>query len=151
MVVSGQVTPDNIMLDKVMLAVVAEHLGDKHAELVPDAAAGRLVEREVDAERRGRRCLTDAELTAVATMAKRAEKHYRCPQDIEWALDARPARRREPAAAAVPPGDRPFRRSPPLDAHGLGARRLRPRPAHLVRITAAESSAATRTPTQELA
>jgi pyruvate,water dikinase len=21
-------------------------------------------------------------------MAKRAEKHYKCPQDIEWALDA---------------------------------------------------------------
>ena len=88
MVVSGQVTPDNIMLDKVTLAVVSEHLGDKHAELVPDAGAGRLVEREVDAERRGRRSLSDAELTAVAQMAKRAEKHYKCPQDIEWALDA---------------------------------------------------------------
>ena len=88
MVVSGQVTPDNIMLDKVTLAVISEHLGDKHAELVPDAVAGRLVEREVDAERRGRRSLTDAELTAVAQMAKRAEKHYKCPQDIEWALDA---------------------------------------------------------------
>ena len=88
MVVSGQVTPDNIVLDKVTLTFVAEHLGDKHAELVPDAVARRLVEREVDAERRARRCLTDAELTAVATLAKRAEKHYKCPQDIEWALDA---------------------------------------------------------------
>ena len=88
MVVSGQVTPDNIVLDKVTLAVVSEHLGDKHAELVPDAGAQRLVEREVDADRRARRSLTDAELTAVARMAKRAEKHYKCPQDIEWALDA---------------------------------------------------------------
>lgn len=88
MVVSGQVTPDNIVLDKVTLAVVSEHLGDKHAELVPDAGARGLVEREVDDERRARRSLTDAELTAVAQMAKRAEKHYKCPQDIEWALDA---------------------------------------------------------------
>ena len=88
MVVSGQVTPDNIVLDKVTLALVAEHLGDKHAELVPDPASRRLVEREVDAERRARRCLTDTQLTAVATLAKRAEKHYKCPQDIEWALDA---------------------------------------------------------------
>jgi pyruvate,water dikinase len=88
MVVSGQVTPDNIVLDKVTLAVVNEHLGDKHAELIPDGGAKRLVEREVDDERRGRRSLTDAELTAVAQMAKRAEKHYKCPQDIEWALDA---------------------------------------------------------------
>jgi pyruvate,water dikinase len=88
MVVSGQVTPDNIMLDKVTLAPISEHLGDKHAELVPDPGAGRLVEREVDAERRARRSLSDAELTAVAQMAKRAEKHFRCPQDIEWAIDA---------------------------------------------------------------
>lgn len=88
MVVSGQVTPDNIKLDKVTLTVITEHLGDKHAELVPDVGAKHLVEREVDAERRGRRSLTDAELTAVAQMAKRAEKHYKCPQDIEWALDA---------------------------------------------------------------
>jgi pyruvate,water dikinase len=34
------------------------------------------------------RCLSDDELNAVATMAKRAEKHYKCPQDIEWAFDA---------------------------------------------------------------
>ncbi|GHG55148.1 phosphoenolpyruvate synthase [Sinomonas cellulolyticus] len=88
MVVSGQVTPDNIVLDKVTLTLINEHLGDKHAELVPDLAARKLVEREVDAERRARRCLTDAQLSAVATLAKRAEKHYKCPQDIEWALDA---------------------------------------------------------------
>jgi pyruvate,water dikinase len=88
MVVSGQVTPDNIMLDKVTLALVSEHLGDKHAELVPVPGVRGLVEREVDAGRRARRSLSDAELTAVAQMAKRAEKHYKCPQDIEWALDA---------------------------------------------------------------
>ncbi|MGY1812333.1 PEP/pyruvate-binding domain-containing protein [Blastococcus sp. SYSU D00820] len=88
MVVSGQVTPDNVVLDKVLLCVVSETVGDKHAELVPDAEAGRLVEREVEEERRRRRCLTPDELTAVAALAKRAEKHYRCPQDVEWALDA---------------------------------------------------------------
>ena len=87
MVVSGLVTPDNLLLDKVMLSVVREHLGDKHAELVPDPAVGALVEREVEPERRAVRCLTEDELLAVATMAKRAERHYGCPQDVEWALD----------------------------------------------------------------
>ncbi|WP_436698588.1 PEP/pyruvate-binding domain-containing protein [Nocardioides sp. BYT-33-1] len=87
MVVSGQVTPDNLLLDKVMLSVVAEHRGDKHAELVPDVATGRLVEREVEADRRDRLCLAHDELVAVAQLAKRAEKHYGCPQDIEWAFD----------------------------------------------------------------
>jgi pyruvate,water dikinase len=88
MVVSGQVTPDNVLLDKVMLTVVREHVGDKHAELVPDPASGRLAEREVEPGRRTVRCRSDQELRAVAAMAKRAEKHYGIPQDIEWALDA---------------------------------------------------------------
>lgn len=88
MVVSGLVTPDNIMLDKVTLAIVGEHIGDKHAELVPDPASKSLVERAVLPERANVRCLADPELQAVARMAKRCEKHYGVPQDIEWALDA---------------------------------------------------------------
>lgn len=87
MVVSGQVTPDNIVVDKVVLSVVSQTVGDKHAELVPDFALGRLVEQEVDDERRGRLSLSPEQVTAVATLAKAAEKHYGCPQDVEWALD----------------------------------------------------------------
>lgn len=86
-VVSGHVTPDNIMLDKVMLSVVSEHIGDKHVELVPDSALKGLVEREVEQTRRTMRCLSDDELCAVADLAKRAEKHYGTPQDVEWAFD----------------------------------------------------------------
>lgn len=88
MVVSGQVTPDNVVLDKIMLSVISETIGAKHAELVPDPMNSALVEREVDDERRARRSLSDDELRSVAAMAKLAEKHYGCPQDIEWALDA---------------------------------------------------------------
>ncbi|WP_166875820.1 PEP/pyruvate-binding domain-containing protein [Salinibacterium sp. ZJ450] len=88
LVVSGLVTPDNILLDKVTLALITEHLGDKHIELIPDASAGALIEHEVEPARRAVRSLTDDQLLAVAQMAKRAEKHYRSPQDIEWALDA---------------------------------------------------------------
>jgi pyruvate,water dikinase len=88
MVVSGAVTPDNLMLDKVMLSLVRLHVGDKHAELVPDSATGSLVEREVCEERRRVLCLSDDELLAVARMAKWAERHFGCPQDLEWAFDA---------------------------------------------------------------
>lgn len=88
MVVSGTVTPDNIQLDKVTLAVITEHIGDKHAEMVPDLTTNSLIEREVPAERRSVRCLSDSQLKLVAQLAKRAEKHYQAPQDIEWALDA---------------------------------------------------------------
>ena len=35
-------------------------------------------------------CLTDEEICAVAKLARRAEKHYGCPQDVEWALEGSP-------------------------------------------------------------
>ena len=41
----------------------------------------------VDADRQSVPCLTDDEILAVARLARRAEKHYRCPQDVEWALE----------------------------------------------------------------
>lgn len=87
LVVSGQVTPDNLHVDKVMLTVTSETIGDKHLELVPDQEAKSVAERDVEPERRGIRCLTDAEVKAIAAIAKRAEKHFDVPQDIEWAID----------------------------------------------------------------
>lgn len=87
LVVSGQVTPDNITVDKVMLMVIKRTLGDKHAELVPDLGSKSLVELEVSAERRAQLCLSETEITAIAAIAKKAEKHFKTPQDIEWALD----------------------------------------------------------------
>lgn len=87
LVVSGLVTPDNLHVDKVMLTVTSELIGDKHVELIPDAAAKTITEREVEPERRSIRSLTDAEIAAIAAIAKRAEKHFGAPQDIEWAID----------------------------------------------------------------
>ncbi len=86
-VVSGHVTPDNIMVDKIMMTVVHEQLGDKHIELVPDPLKRGLVECDVDDERRRIRCLSDDQILAVCELAKRAERHYGTPQDIEWAFD----------------------------------------------------------------
>jgi len=87
LVVSGLVTPDNLHVDKVMLTVTEEKVGDKHVELVPDASARSISEREVEAERRSARSITDAEVRQIAEIAKRAEKHFGVPQDIEWAID----------------------------------------------------------------
>lgn len=87
MVVSGEVTPDNFTLDKVMLHPIKTIISDKHEELIPDGKGG-IVRREVDAERRNAPSLSNEELIAVARLAKSAEKHYGCVQDIEWAIDA---------------------------------------------------------------
>lgn len=88
MVVSGVVTPDNFTVEKVLLEILERKISDKHVELVGDAALGEAVEREVPQDRRQKQCLSDTEVIAVAALAKRLEKQNKCPQDVEWAIDA---------------------------------------------------------------
>lgn len=91
-VVSGDVTPDNFLVDKVMWTINRRTLSPKtHAHLLVDGVDGglprvdlvELPPDQVDAP-----SLTDDEIVAIARMARQAEKHYCCPQDIEWAVDA---------------------------------------------------------------
>jgi cytochrome P450 len=60
-VVSGEVTPDHYLVDKVMLDVVAT--------------------------RPMTNCLSTVEVRLIARLAKLVEQHYGRPQDIEWAID----------------------------------------------------------------
>ena len=87
LVVSGEVTPDNFLIDKVMMHVVRRIISDKHEELVP-TGHGTVARREIEAERRNSPSLSDEELISVAKLAKSAEKHYGSVQDVEWAIDA---------------------------------------------------------------
>jgi pyruvate,water dikinase len=88
LVVSGVVTPDNFTVEKVLMEIIDRKISDKHVELVGDAARGEAVELEVPEDRRRKQCLSDAEVIAVAALAKRLEKQNKCPQDVEWAIDA---------------------------------------------------------------
>jgi pyruvate,water dikinase len=85
-VVSGQVTPDSFLVDKVLGEIVRRTISDKQHEY---RLSGRgMIERvPVDRARRTAPCLSDDEVCAVARLARRAEKHYGCPQDVEWAID----------------------------------------------------------------
>ena len=87
LVVSGEVTPDNFLIDKVLLQVIERIISDKHEELVP-TGRGTVARREVDEIRRTSASLSDEEIVAVARLAKSAEKHYGSVQDVEWAIDA---------------------------------------------------------------
>ncbi len=86
LVVSGEVTPDNFLVDKVIKEIVSRTISEKHHELVL-GDDGEVHTVEVEPDRRRQPCLTDDQLRNVAALARRAEKHYGCPQDVEWALD----------------------------------------------------------------
>jgi len=85
-VVSGEVTPDNFLVDKVLREVVKREISDKHIEyrLTPEGVVEKL---PVEDARRNEPSVSDEDLVGIAILARRAEKHYGCPQDVEWALD----------------------------------------------------------------
>ncbi len=89
-VVSGDVTPDNFLVDKVMWSINRRTISAKtHAHLLveEDGAVPRVSRVELPDDRASAPSLTDEQIIAVARLARTAEKHYGIPQDIEWALD----------------------------------------------------------------
>ena len=87
--VSGEVTPDHFVIDKVMLIPVVTRIGTKDHELILDPKTRAAFHRPVEAERAARPSLSDAELQNVARIVKGIERSFGCPQDIEWAIDER--------------------------------------------------------------
>ena len=86
-VVSGEITPDNFVVEMVLMQVQKRRIADKTHEIVADRAARRTIDRPVEPERRTLPSLSDDEVIAVAQLARRLEKTIGGAQDLEWAID----------------------------------------------------------------
>jgi pyruvate,water dikinase len=86
-VVSGAVTPDKVVVDKVMLEINERIISPKNIECVYDPEKGKVVHAEVAPELQNRPCFDDGEIKELVRLAECIEEHYGCPQDIEWAID----------------------------------------------------------------
>jgi pyruvate,water dikinase len=91
-VVSGEVTPDRFVLGKITGEITVREIRDKHVRHVPRPEGGTH-EQETPAAMREVPCVSDAELEQLRLLARRIEKHYGRPQDIEWAIDQQGALR----------------------------------------------------------
>lgn len=85
-VASGEVTPDRWVVAKITGEITVRDVSDKHVQHVPRSGGG-VEDVPVADELRNAPCLSDVELLALKDLAIRAERHYRRPQDIEWAID----------------------------------------------------------------
>ena len=85
-VVSGEVTPDNFLVDKVLREVVKREISTKLVEyrLTDHGVVEKLA---IEPDRQNEPSVTNDDLIAIAMLARRSEKHYGCPQDVEWAID----------------------------------------------------------------
>jgi pyruvate,water dikinase len=85
-VASGEVTPDNFLIDKVLGSISRRTVSAKtHAYRLGEDGQVRRV--ELPPEEATAPSLSDREIAAIAQFARAAEKHYGCPQDVEWAVD----------------------------------------------------------------
>jgi pyruvate,water dikinase len=87
-VANGEVTPDEFLVDKVIMEVTRRRVTDKPFEYV-GAGTGGVARVDVADDRRSTSSLTDAELLALSSVGKRVEAHMGSAQDIEWAIDRR--------------------------------------------------------------
>ena len=86
-VVSGEVTPDRWVVAKLTGEISVRDISDKHIRQVP-LPGGGIHDEEVPADLRHTECLSDADLLRLRDVARKAERHYGRPQDIEWAIEA---------------------------------------------------------------
>jgi pyruvate,water dikinase len=85
-VVSGAVTPDKFVVDKIVLEISERTISPKHIECVYDGETG-VIHCEVSPDQQNTPCIDDQEIKELVRIAKQIEDHYGSPQDIEWAID----------------------------------------------------------------
>lgn len=85
--VSGAVTPDRFLVDKITGEIVRREIAEKGTEAVRDPATGRgIVLAEVDETRRTRPSLTDEEIAELVRLGRLVERDAGGPQDAEFAV-----------------------------------------------------------------
>jgi len=85
-VVSGNVTPDRYLVDKITYEIDEKVISDKGAEFAYNPATKEMEYKELPPEKRKLACLEEREITELTKIAKKVESHFGCPQDIEYSI-----------------------------------------------------------------
>ncbi len=86
-VASGEVTPDNYLVDKIAMKIARRTVSSKMIEYRAIPSERRVAKTEVPDDRRDVPCLSDDEIIALSRVARSVEGHHQRPQDLEWAID----------------------------------------------------------------
>jgi pyruvate,water dikinase len=95
-VVSGEVTPDNFVVDKINLEIIKKTVSRKEVFYTTNPERDRLIRSNVEPERQDVQSVIDKDVKELARFGKIIEEHYGKPMDIEWAID-----KDQPAAGNV--------------------------------------------------
>ncbi|MFA4941026.1 MAG: PEP/pyruvate-binding domain-containing protein [Patescibacteria group bacterium] len=84
-IVSGQITPDTYVIDKRDFSLSDINVAEQKKMLVRKPAGGNIW-KIVPKAKQEKQTLTGKEIVELAKLCDKIEKHYKKPQDIEWAL-----------------------------------------------------------------
>jgi len=87
-VVSGLVTPDSYLVDKITFTVVKQNKGSKEIQCVYNEDGSDIKTADVPEEDRKKFCIPNEELMEICKIAKAIYKYYGKPYDIEFGIDA---------------------------------------------------------------
>ena len=85
-VVGGEVTPDRWVLGKITGDISVRDISEKLIQHVP-LPTGGTEDVAVAEDLKRAPCMSDAELQGLRAIARKVERHYGHPQDIEWAVE----------------------------------------------------------------
>jgi pyruvate,water dikinase len=85
-VVSGEVSPDNYVIERETGEVEEVTIAEKKTMCVKDSETGETTMTEVPADKREARVLSDEEISRLVDIGEQVEDHYGEPQDVEWAI-----------------------------------------------------------------
>jgi pyruvate,water dikinase len=85
-VVSGSVTPDRYLVDKVTLEIDEKVISDKVSEYAYNPKTKNMEYKELPPDKRKVPCLEDREIIELTKIARKVEAHFGCPQDIEHSI-----------------------------------------------------------------
>lgn len=86
-VVSGLVTPDTYLVDKITLDLIKVTKGSKETQCVYRAGGSDIVQVPVEEEQRQATCLSHEELKELSRVGKLIENYYGKAYDIEFGID----------------------------------------------------------------
>ncbi|OGF21272.1 hypothetical protein A2316_00255 [Candidatus Falkowbacteria bacterium RIFOXYB2_FULL_38_15] len=86
-IVGGLITPDSYIIDKKNLKIIDVNISEQKRFIVRNGAKGATIEKSVPQKICDKQKLNSKQIIELAKICAKIEKHYKKPQDIEWALE----------------------------------------------------------------
>jgi pyruvate,water dikinase len=83
--VSGTITPDSYVIEKSTLNIIDINISDQEKQITRGDKETQ--EIDLDPGLRSRQKLTEQQIKELTSLCLEIERHYGCPQDIEWAIE----------------------------------------------------------------